>query len=244
VHKTLHRAAAVRTLHGSNAPVSLIHVHDGALPAPLFGRLRNRVRALGAERMRSTYQTTFWFALGRPSSVVEEAVLTLRSLLPRQPIAGVEWWLSRMKTNRVGVDFHQDRDEKLALKGTRLLHPRFSSVLFLNRVRGGALAVTAQPPDVGNPSNVPLPLEADLIAPRPNRLVWFDGSLTHGVLDGENQVPGRKQRSAGELRLTVVMNWWTRRPLGVPSFAEVGVYGALRVAQAGRRPSRTVLERT
>ena len=91
---------------------------------------------------------------------------------------------------------------------------------------------------------MPLPLEADLIAPRPNRLVWFDGSLTHGVLDGENQVPGRKQRSAGELRLTVVMNWWTRRPLGVPSFAEVGVYAALRVAQAGRRPRRAVLERT
>jgi hypothetical protein len=223
------------TLHGSNALVSLVHVSDGALPAPFFRRIRSQVRALGGERMRSTYQTTFWFALGRASSVVEEAVLLLRSHLPSQPIAGVEWWLSRMKTNRVGVDFHQDRDEKLVKRSGRVRHPRFSSVLFLNRVRGGALAVTLQSPDGGNPSCVPLPLEADLVAPRANRLVWFEGNLTHGVLDADNQVPNDKKRGVGELRLSVVLNWWSQPPSGIPTFSEAGVYAPLRRKSHTRR---------
>jgi hypothetical protein len=133
-----------------------------------------------------------------------------------------------MRTNRVGVDFHQDRDEKLALRGGVERHPRHSSVLFLNKVRGGALAVTRQAPDKRNASSAPLPLDADLVSPRPNRLVWFDGSLTHGVLDAENQVPDGRSKIAGQHRLAVVMNWWTARPLSVPRFSEREVYAALR----------------
>lgn len=183
----------------------------------------------------STYETTFWFDFGRPISIVEEVIVALRSRLPRQPMAGVEWWLSRMRTTRVRVDFHQDRDEKLALRGRRLRHPLFSSVLFLNRVRGGTLVVTAQSPDRRNPCCVPLPLEADLVAPRANRLAWFDGRLTHGVLDANNHVPLGRASGGGELRLSVVMNWWNRRPMAVPSFAEVGVYASLRAAAPIRR---------
>jgi hypothetical protein len=231
----LRRIPKMTTLHGSHAPVSLIHVRDGALPVPLFRRIRSKVRSLGGERIRSTYQTTFWFAFGRADSVVEEAVLSLRRLLPSQSIAGVEWWLSRMRTNRVGVDFHQDRDERLAMRRRRVRHPRFSSVLFLNRVRGGALAVTLQSPDGGNPSCVPLPLEADLVAPRANRLVWFEGNLTHGVLDADNQVPNDKKRGVGELRLSVVLNWWSQPPSGIPTFSEAGVYAPLRRKSHTRR---------
>jgi hypothetical protein len=219
--------------------VSLIHIHDAALPVALFRRVRAGVRALGGERLQSTYQTTFWFDFGRPSSVVEEAVVSLRAFLPGERLAGVEWWLSRMRTTRVGVDFHQDRDQGLVTRSGILRHPSFSSVLFLNRVRGGALAVTVQPPNPRNPCGVPLPLDADLASPRPNRLVWFDGSLTHGVLDADNRVPAGRPRSAGELRLSVVMNWWSRRPTAVPSFSEVGVYSALRARFPGRPRRRS-----
>ena len=238
VQGSSHEARNVRTLHGSNSAVSLIHLQEAALPAPLFRRLRSGVRALGGEGLRNTYETTFWFDLGRPSSIVEEAIEALHSLLPRRSVAGVEWWLSRMRTTRVRVDFHQDRDEKLASSRGILQHPLYSSLLFLNRVRGGALAVTRQPPDRRNPCYVPMPLEADLVAPRANRLVWFDGRLTHGVLDAQNQIPGRRSSGAGELRLSVVMNWWMRRPSAVPSFSERGVYAALRAdpsASRGRR---------
>jgi hypothetical protein len=223
------------TLHVSDRVLSLIHIHDRALPALLFRRISAGVRALGGERLRSTFQTTFWYDFGRPSSVIEQGVISLRSLLPERRLAGVEWWLSRMRTNRVGVDFHRDRDEMLVTRKGLVRHPAFSSVLFLNRVRGGALAVTRQSPNPRNPCSVPSPLEADLTSPRPNRLVWFDGRLTHGVLDGDNQVPVRERRSSGELRLSVVMNWWTRAPVGVPTFLERGVYSRLAVALGRQR---------
>jgi hypothetical protein len=210
----------------------LIHRVEKALPPRLLRRLRAAVRRLGCERLRSTYQTTFWFDLGEPAAIVEQAVLALRPLVPQTDITGVEWWLSRMHTRDVRVDFHQDRDEKLALRTGALRHPLISSVLFLNRVRGGALAVTAQPPDPANPASVPLPLDADLVAPRPNRLVWFDGRLTHGVLDADNRVPRTRSKEPGELRITLVMNWWSRRPEGIPVFRERAIYAALKA----RRP--------
>jgi hypothetical protein len=140
-----------------------------------------------------------------------------------------------MWTHDVQVDFHRDRDERLALAGEPDRHPRVSSVLFLNRVQGGALAVTAQPPDARNRAQVPLPLEADLVGPRPNRLALFEGRLTHGVLDARNAVPGARLRQRGELRLTLVMNGWARRPHAVPTFEEAGVYAALVVRPAERR---------
>ena len=43
-----------------------VQVIDGALPPPLFARLRRAVRALGGEGLRRTYQTTFWFDLRMP----------------------------------------------------------------------------------------------------------------------------------------------------------------------------------
>ncbi|HET6983662.1 MAG TPA: hypothetical protein VFI53_16075, partial [Myxococcaceae bacterium] len=135
-------------------------------------------------------------------------------------------------------DFHRDRDESLALSGGPDRHPRVSSVLFVNRVLGGALAVTAQPPDPRNPALVPLPLEADLVGPRPNRLAMFGGRLTHGVLDARNAVPAGRLRKRGELRLTLVMNGWARRPHGVPTFEEAGVYPSLALRRATPRPSR------
>jgi hypothetical protein len=206
------------------------------LPTRLFRRLFAGVRALGDQRLQSTYQTTFWFDFGTPTAVVEEAVLAVRWRLPSRRVTGVEWWLSRMWTNDVRVDFHRDRDEQRALRTGALRFPLYSSVLFLNRVRGGALVVTAQPPDPANPACVPLPLDGDLAAPRANRLVWFDGRLTHGVLDTANKIPRGGGRSPGDLRLAVVMNWWDARPLGVPIFTDRRVYAPLRTRN-GRRAS-------
>ena len=162
---------------------------DSALPSALFRRLPPAVRALGTKGIRRTYQTTFWFALdGVPAAVPELAVGALRARFREHGARGVEWWLCRCGTD-VRVDFHRDRDERLALAGGPDRHPRVSCVLFLNRVRGGALAVTAQAPEPTRPALVPLPFAADLVGPRPNRLAMFDGRLTHGVLDALNGVP-------------------------------------------------------
>ncbi|HET6981195.1 MAG TPA: hypothetical protein VFI53_03595 [Myxococcaceae bacterium] len=205
---------------------------DEALPPAVFRELRRSVLALGTEGLRRTYQTTFWCPLdGPPTATPELAVQALSGRFRRGGARGVEWWLSRMWTHDVRVDFHRDRDERLALAGGPDRHPRVSSVLFLNRVRGGALAVTRQPPDLRNPALVPLPLEADLVAPRPNRFVVFDGRLTHGVLDGRNEIPTSRAPERGELRLTLVMNGWARRPRDVPRFEESSVYRVLTLAE-------------
>src|SRR5262249_50837253 len=149
-----------------------------------------RLLALGTVGIRRTYQTTFWFPLdGVPSAVPELAVRALGRRFLARGAHGVEWWLSRMWTHDVRVDFHRDRDERLAGGGAPARPARGPPVLFVTRVLGGPLAVTAQRPDPANPALVPLPLEADLVGPRANRLAMFDGGLTHGVLDARNAVP-------------------------------------------------------
>ncbi|WP_224369780.1 hypothetical protein [Hyalangium versicolor] len=202
---------------------------DSALPAPLFRRLARRVGALGTERLRTTYQTTFWYDFSEPTNVVEEAILVLQPhVVKHLRIAGVEWWLSRMYATDVRVDFHQDRDEKLALRTGKLVHPRLSSVLFLNRVRGGALAITRHLPDPSNPSLAPSQLDdLTLVAPRPNRFVVFDGKFTHGVLDANNQIPDGKLPGRARQRRTIALNWWTKRPTDTPAWAETKLYRAL-----------------
>jgi hypothetical protein len=204
---------------------SLVRLHDRALPAPLFARVARAVRGLGAENLKSTYQTTFWFDLGVPAAVTEEVAVAVRPLLPRVPrarIAGVEWWLSRMRTSDVQVDFHRDRDEVRVARTGAVVHPALSSVLFLNRCRGGLLAVLDADPNPANPACAPDDLDADLVRPWPNRLAVFPGDATHGVLDAHGEVPHGRLREATPLRLALVMNWWPRRPMGVPRFADAG----------------------
>jgi hypothetical protein len=219
-------------------PAPLVRVVERALPAPLFARVRGAVRALGGENLRGTYQTTFWFDLGEPAAVTEEAILALAPLVaarPGRPIAGVEWWLSRMRTSDVQVDFHQDRDEALFRRTGVLRHPAVSSVLFLNRCRGGLLAVTEEPADERNPARAPVRLDADLVRPWPNRLALFRGDLTHGVLDARGDVPHGRLAPPAPLRLALVMNWWEAPPEGVPRFARSSRYPALRREDAGAR---------
>jgi hypothetical protein len=208
---------------------ALVQVEDGALPPALFARLRRAVVALGTENLRRGYQTTFWYDLGEPCSIVEEAALALRDRSPRD-VAGFEWWLSRMRTSDVAVDFHADCDEVLLRRGGPLVHPAASSVLFLNRCRGGLLAVSPEPPDETNPARAPSDLSTlDLVRPWPNRLARFPGDATHGVLDADGAIPHGRLRPATPLRLAVAINAWRERPTGVPSFARSARYRALRL---------------
>jgi len=213
----------------SEAAQPLVRLVQPALAPARFARLRRAVVALGAENLRDGYQTTFWFDLGRPASLVEEVILALRHHYPAR-IAGFEWWLSRMRTSDVKVDFHQDCDERLERRGGPLVHPVQGSVLFLNRCRGGLLAVTEAPPNDANPARAPDDLSAlDLVRPWPNRLALFRGDATHGVLDANGEVPTRRLRPAQALRLAIAINAWARRPTGVPRFARSRRYAALRL---------------
>ena len=222
----------------------LVVIQDETLPPALFRKLLRKVRQVGRERLERTYQTTFWFDLTRPSNVVEEAILALRHWVPAPPsVVGVEWWLSRMDTNRVGVDFHRDRDEKLAGRTGRIIHPKLSSVLFLNRVKGGLLAVSAGRPNAENPACAPDRIDFALVRPLPNRLALFPGDRTHGVLDTYNRLPGKTSLVGHRLRLAVVINWWHRRPLQVPRFSETQVYRTLAERQPASATTRSMHRR-
>ncbi len=210
----------------------LVTLRDPALPGPLFRRVLRAVTALGEAHLRHTWQTTFWFPRGAaPSNVVEEAIARLP--LPRaRGIEGAEWWLSRMRTSRVPIDFHRDHDIELAEAGGPLRHPALSSVLFLNNCTGGLLAVTRDRPNPRNPALAPDRHRFDLVAPRPNRLAWFEGHLTHGVLDAKNRIPGGRLPRQPALRLAVAVNLWGRKPLAARLFSDADLYPQL----ANRRP--------
>lgn len=224
----------------------LVTLVEPALPRARFAALLAAVRRLRGEGLRRTYRTTFWYPLeAPPATLVEAAARTLVARLParrRRGVVGVEWWLSRMRTSRVGVDFHRDRDNGAFERTGRELHPRLGSVLYLNRCVGGLLAVTREPPCAANPALAPAVHDFDLVAPAPNRWVYFDGRCTHGVLDARNHIPGRRLPTQRGWRLAVAINLWHRRPEGVPTFLERPCYLPLALP-ASRHGSVTLRPR-
>ena len=51
----------------------------------------------------------------------------------------------------------------------------------------------------------------------------------HGVLDAENQLPGRRLPRQKALRLAVIVNFWRARPTRLPTFAQSRAYRGLDV---------------
>lgn len=215
----------------------LVTIVDDALPRATFATLVRAVKALGRERIVAGYQTTFWWPIdSEPSSLVEVVAQTLSSRVKNRKIAGVEWWLSRMRTSNVKVDFHRDRDNALFDRDGVERHPLISSLLYLNECTGGLLAVTREKPNPRNLAFAPSRHDFDFVEPRANRFTFFDGKLTHGVLDARNQIPGARLPTEKTWRLAIAINFWEQRPLGVPTFGETRHYRALAVkGKSGRR---------
>ncbi len=187
----------------------MVRVIDGALPDALVARARRAISRLGGERFRESYFTTFWLPRGVPArNVIEEAVLAL-SRVAGVRCGGCEWWIGRAYTDRLPIEFHFDHD----VKGRKARHPLRSSVFFFNAVRGGHLVVTDQTARMQEATRI------ESVKPRRNRYALLRGDVLHGVM-------GTKTR--GRLRVTLVVNYWDRRPTGVPTWAESGIYRSLR----------------
>ena len=216
----------------------LVTLIDDVLPAAQHRGLKAAIVKLGRERIVAGYQTTFWYELGTaPTNVVEQAVVVLAQQLPpakRRKVIGVEWWLSRMRTSNVKVDFHRDRDNARFDETGEERNPRFSSLLYLGACRGGLLAVTPEDPNPENPAFAPDVHDFDFVEPRANRYTFFEGHLTHGVLDATNQIPGRRLPREPGVRLAIAVNFWAERPWGVPRFAASRHYRGLALKPARR----------
>ena len=231
-----------------------INLFEEALPAALFRRLGRAVRAVGTERMEDmgTYNTTFWFPVGvKPTNVVEESVSLLFTMVqPGPECIGMEWWLGRLKRGE-SLPFHTDRDRSLRKETGQIVHPLWSSILYLNRFPSSPTIVLDQvlSPD-GNSWIPPKAESGRTLDAVPNHYVLFQGDLRHGVVAQSTGQPGDRRaeevKNTDELRLTLLVNYWDRRP-SPPNCRDYDgtIYRAIReernrAATADRGKSATV----
>ena len=198
-----------------------INLVKDALPRPLFRRLAQAVSAVGTERMEGmgSYSTTFWVPLGaKPTNIVEECVSQLFILVQPGPLCiGMEWWLGRLKYGE-SLRFHTDRDRSLRKQTGQIVHPLWSSILYLNRFPSTPTIVLDQVLGPDGKSWVPREAKSGVsLDAVPNDYAVFRGDLRHGVVakGAPKKPPGRsrKTQKSPELRLTLLINYWERRPM-------------------------------
>jgi len=197
-----------------------INLFKNALPSLLFRQLVHAVHAVGTERMKNmgSYDTTFWFPIGaKPTNVVEECIGKLYALVRPDPkCIGMEWWLGRLKYGE-SLPFHTDRDRSLRKQTGQIVHPLWSSILYLNRFSSSPTVVLDQvlSPD-GKSWIPPEATSGKSLDAIPNHYVAFRGDLRHGVVaNGATKQPPVRFKKSGEspeLRLTLLVNFWDRRP--------------------------------
>ncbi len=197
-----------------------VRLLEDTVPTPLFRRLVKAVRAIGAERMdgMESYRTTFWFARGlKPTNMVEECIVKLCAVVrPGPRCIGMEWWLGRLNYGE-SLPFHTDRDRSLRKLTGQIVYPLWSSILYLNQFPSSPTIVYDQ---VLSPDGKWVPPEPEFgwtLDAVPNHYAVFRGDLRHGVVArAAVQKPSgdsEKTEPSPELRLTLLVNYWDRRPL-------------------------------
>lgn len=206
-------------------PMRDIALHRNALPVALFDALVRVVREVGTERLEDSYTTNFWFDFrASPGNLAEEAIVRLRALArPGASCIGAEWWLGRLPFGR-SLALHFDRDMTLHQRTGRVVHPLLSSILYLNRYPSSPTVVLDQVLAADGKSLEPSVATAGKsVAPAPNQYLVYPGGLQHGV----TALPAARRQSG--LRLTLLVNYWDRRPLPpVCREYDGSVYAALR----------------
>jgi tetratricopeptide (TPR) repeat protein len=201
--------------NGSRSDLDNIKLFEDAIPNPEFAELieifpENHFKRLKREGLLF-YQTTFWYPLNREEgNIFEQVIRSLQPLVnPASSVIGVEWWFSVTMINKTPqwlLPYHFDRNDLAEKDVSKVKHPDFSSVLFLNAVPYGELVITDQIlTERGiKPAQ---PTNMRFIHPQENLYAIFPGNLYHGVL-------GRMWRPAepSKLRLAMAVNWWTEKP--------------------------------
>src|SRR6266446_481252 len=197
-----------------------INLFKDALPKAHFRRLGRAVHAVGTERMENmgSYNTTFWFPIGAtPTNIVEESISKLYDLVrPGPKCLGMEWWLGRLKFGEA-LPFHTDRDRSLRHLTGQIAHPLWSSILYLNRFPSSPTVVLDQVLSPDGKSWVPPKVDSGVsLEAIPNHYVVFRGDLRHGVVANSStqEVASQTVKTEGppDLRLTLLVNYWDRRP--------------------------------
>jgi hypothetical protein len=128
----------------------------------------------------------------------------------------MEWWLGRLKFGEA-LPFHTDRDRSLRHETGQIVHPLWSSILYLNRFPSSPTVVLDQVLSPDGKSWIPPEANSGRsLDAVPNHYVAFRGDLRHGVV-GNGAGHKKASRSwdtqkSPELRLTLLVNYWDRRP--------------------------------
>jgi len=200
--------------------MSKIVLHTEALPAPLFRRLVRAIKKIGTERLEDSYTTNFWFPLDArpPNNIVEEIILRLSRLVrPGPRCKGAEWWLGRLPYGK-SLSMHFDRDLTLEKRTGQVVHPLWASILYLNRFHSSPTVILDQVLSRDQQSLVPPKAKfGKTIYPVPNHYVVYPGNLYHGVVTDQATLKpngvSRNGKHSPNLRLTLLINYWDRRPL-------------------------------
>jgi hypothetical protein len=176
-----------------------------ALSRDTFARLSAGLHALADDGAHKRGRTR-WFSWARePRNQIEAAALALRRYVrPGPSCIGVEYWI-RIATIDHPKPLHFDMDVGRWNRDRVAAYPRFASVLY---VSGGGASTIVLEQRLRRGKRVPAtPPSAVAIEPAPNQLAVFDGDLLHGV------APVGDGAATNGHRITVLVNWWRRRPL-------------------------------
>jgi len=213
---------------------------EEVVPGSLFERLVRAVRAVGDERLKKNYTTTFWYSIGaEPTNVAEETIVELcRVLNPPASCSGAEWWLGRLGHGE-RLRYHFDRDMTVQKQTGLFVHPIYASVLYLNSFPSSPTVILNQVPTSDGKSRVPpKPTSRKSVDAVSNRYIVFPGNLRHGVIPDKAE----PKAPAEEKRLTLLVNYWVNRPQPPICYDYDGkIYGHLQedsVFQANRRTVR------
>jgi peptidoglycan pentaglycine glycine transferase (the first glycine) len=189
-----------------------INLFEDALPQPVFSQLVQAMHAVGTERIsnKGSYNTTFWYPLGaKPGNIVEDCITKLCDLVkPGPDCVGTEWWLGRLRPGE-SLRLHTDRDRSLRKQTGQIIHPQWSSILYLNWFPSSPTLILDQVLSPDGKSWIPAEAQSGRsIDAIPNHYVVFRGDLRHGVIANETTAV----QNSPELRLTLLVNYWDRRP--------------------------------
>jgi Tfp pilus assembly protein FimT len=193
---------------------SLAAGHEAALPAALYAAVvtaapKVQRESSGGESFKFGKHNTWWLPLNDgsgkkrppPRSAIEAAVHVLHDLdfgdAPT-PVVGAEWWLQERRPAE-NIGYHYDKDEAYASEHMTMRFPEVSTVTYLSDSGGPTLIFNQTTPD-GNLEVPPLPVEAVLAYPHPNKHLVFRGNLQHGV-------SGSLAEEAQHTRRTLLINW-------------------------------------
>lgn len=191
-----------------------VELFESALPTPLFDALHRAVAAIGDERIQKNYTTTFWYPRdAAPSILPEQCIVALMEFAdPGDECTGIEWWVGRLRHGEK-LRLHFDRDMTIRNATRRFVHPIKASALYLNAFPSSPMVVLDQVPSPDGRSKIPeRGATRQTIEAVPNRYAVFRGDLRHGVLPREGQAPSAAEPGTPAFRLSLLVNYWHRRP--------------------------------